>query len=351
MIPWALIGGGAGSFFGPVHRMAAALDGRFKLVAGAFSRSPENNRQTAEGLGCRAYEDFAELARSEAARPDGARLVTVATPNHLHFPVAKACLESGLDVLCEKPMTLTLDQAETLAALVAKSGRTFVLAHTYTGYAMVREARRLVAEGALGRIRVVQVEYAQDWLASAVDSRQAEWRLDPARSGAGGSLGDIGTHAFQLAQFVTGLKVQALAADLDHFGAGRSLDDNAHVLLRFEGGAKGMLWCSQIAIGRKNGLQLRVYGEKGALEWAQEQPELLHFAKLGEPASTLVRTQGRVPAGHPEGFIEALAELYRDTADTLAGKGSGLLPSARDGVEGLRFVTAAVASSGAWVPL
>lgn len=361
---WGLVGGGEGAFFGPVHRMAAALDGRFALVAGAFSRSADNNRRTGAALGldpARVYDDFTEMARSEASRPDGAQLVTIATPNHVHFAAAKAFLENGIHVFCEKPMTLTLAEAEMLEAIVTRSGRIFVLAHTYTGYAMVREARRLVAEGVLGVIRVVHVEYAQDWLAAGAErtgSKQAAWRVDPALSGAGGSLGDIGTHAYHLARFVTGLEVTALTADLSAFGEGRVLDDNAHVMMRFAGGARGALWCSQVAIGRKNALTIRIYGDQGALEWAQETPEHLHFTRLGSASSVLIRGDsvpgGRLPAGHPEGFIEALAQLYRDTADQIEGKCGGLLPGVEDGVEGLRFIEAAVESSrrnGAWISL
>jgi len=349
---WGLVGGGEGSFFGPVHRMAAALDGRFELAAGAFSSDPANNRRSGHALGLaagRIYDSFAEMARAEAARLD---LVTIATPNHLHFAAAKAFLEAGIAVLCEKPMTLDLAEAEALRDLVARSGRPFVLAHTYTGYPMVRRARDLAASGALGTIHVVQVEYAQDWLAGAAFSKQAAWRIDPARSGAGGGLGDIGTHAFNLAVYVTGLTPRALCADIDHFGEGRVLDDNAHCLLRFDGGAKGMLWCSQVAIGRKNALTLRVYGSEGGLEWSQEDPERLTLSQLGGPTTILQKTDGRLPVGHPEGFIEALGQLYRDLAQVLTGGSPAApLPGAEDGVAGLRFVEAAVRSAGGWVDL
>jgi predicted dehydrogenase len=364
---WGLVGGGQGSFFGQVHRMAARLDGCFELVAGAFSTSDTNNRETGAALSvdpARIYSDFTEMARVEAGRPDGIQIVTVTLPNHLHFAAAKAFLENGIPVLCEKPMTRTLAEAAELCRIVEASGLPFIVAYTYTGYPMVREARRLVAQGMLGAIRIVQVEYAQDWLAADAEnqgSKQAEWRVDPARSGAGGSLGDIGTHGFNLMRMITGLRPTAVAADLHSFGAGRILDDNAHVMMRLEGGAKAMLWASQVAIGRKNALTIRMFGEQGALEWAQEQPERLRLDRLGGGSETIVKgdtAMGRLPAGHPEGVLEALAQLYVDAAMLIRARAVGLPPppsvlqGVSDGLEGLQFIEAAVESSrrdGAWI--
>jgi predicted dehydrogenase len=373
---WGLVGGGKGAFFGPVHRMAARLDGQFDLVAGAFSADVANNRGTGAELHLdpsRVYDRFEEMAQREAARPDGVQLVTIATPNHLHYQAARAFLAAGIHVLCEKPMTRTHDEAVLLADDVAARDLIFVLAHTYTGYPMVREARQRIQAGELGRIRLVQVEYAQDWLATNIErtgSKQAEWRLDPARSGPAGALGDIGTHGFNLIRYVTGLELSELAADLHSFGAGRVLDDNAHVMLRFASGAKGMLWASQVAVGKKNALVLRVYGEMGALEWAQETPDALLLTRLGESSSILLRgsaglgsgatAAARLPAGHPEGYLEALAQLYADTAALLRARGSpaaseirARLPGVQDGVEGVRFVEASLesaAQNGRWVP-
>ncbi len=372
-LAWGLVGGGEGAFFGRVHRMAARLDGAFTMAAGAFSSAPDNNRRTGADLfldPARVYDDFREMARLEAARPDGIRVVTIATPNHLHAAAAQAFLDQGIHVLCEKPMTRTVEEAEALTAAVRSRKLAFVLAHTYTGYPMVREARRLVAQGRLGDIRLVQVEYAQDWLAAGIErtgSKQAEWRLDPDRSGPAGCLGDIGTHGYQLARYITGLRPVALGADLNSFGKDRPLDDDAHVRLRFAGGAKGSLWASQIAIGAKNALTIRVYGDQASLEWAQEQPEVLIFTRLGEPSAILRRGSGemggvvpRLPIGHPEGFLEALAQIYVDMAALIrAGEAPeanairDVLPGVEDGMEGMMFIKTALESSGRdglWLP-
>jgi predicted dehydrogenase len=281
-----MVGGGQGAFIGAVHRIAARLDGEFLLVAGALSSDPERAKASARELGLdpeRSYGSFAEMAKAEARRADGIEAVAIVTPNHMHFAPAKAFLEAGIHVICDKPLTATLADARKLAALADKSDALFILTHNYTGYPMVRQAREMVLSGKLGDIRVVQAEYPQDWLTEKVEdtgSKQASWRTDPQKSGAGGATGDIGTHAYNLARFVTGLELDSLAADLDAFVQGRRVDDNAHVLLRFRPkgsapGAKGMLWASQVAPGNENGLKLRVYGTKGGLEWVQADPNYL----------------------------------------------------------------------------
>jgi predicted dehydrogenase len=279
-----MVGGGQGAFIGAVHRLAARMDDRYELVAGALSSDPDRALASAVELNidpARSYADFAAMARAEAGRPDGIDVVAIVTPNHLHHAPAKAFLEAGISVICDKPLTSTLEDARDLAAAVAASDAVFALTHNYTGYPMARQAREMVATGELGRLRVVQVEYAQDWLTTRLEEtgqKQAAWRTDPARSGAAGSVGDIGTHAFNLAEFVSGLEVERVAADLTSFVAGRALDDDARMLLRLSGGARGALWCSQVAPGNENALRLRVYGERAGLEWRQEQPNALLFS-------------------------------------------------------------------------
>lgn len=372
-----MVGGGQGAFIGAVHRIAARLDGEFALVAGALSSDPERARASAAELGLdagRSYGSFAEMARAEARRPDGIEAVAIVTPNHVHYAAARAFLEAGIHVICDKPLTSTLADAKRLAALAERSGKVFVLTHNYTGYPMVRQAREMVEKGQLGEIRLVQAEYPQDWLtvkAEAAGSKQAEWRTDPARSGAGGATGDIGTHAYNLARFVTGLPLDSLAADLDSFVEGRRLDDNAHVMLRFKGGAKGMLWASQVAPGNENALKLRVYGTKGGIEWAQEQPNHLWYTPFGEPKRLVTRggagagaaaaRVSRVPGGHPEGYLEGFANIYAEAARAIRAARRGrkpakdvVFPTVRDGVEGVAFVEACVRSSkknGAWTRL
>ncbi|AWJ92777.1 gfo/Idh/MocA family oxidoreductase (plasmid) [Azospirillum baldaniorum] len=373
-----MVGGGRGAFIGAVHRIAARLDDRYELRAGALSSDPERARVSGADLFLppeRCYASFAEMARAEAARDDGIDVVSIVTPNHLHHDAAKAFLEAGIHVICDKPLTTTVEDAEDLAAAVERSGLVFALTHNYTGYPMVRQARAMVAAGDLGALRVVQVEYPQDWLSTRLEEsgqKQAQWRTDPARSGIAGCVGDIGTHAFQLAEFVTGLRCTRLAADLTAFVEGRRLDDNAHMMLRFGNGARGMLWASQVAPGHENGLRLRVYGDKGGLEWFQEQPNHLRFSPLGEPPRTITRggpgSDGaaahatRIPSGHPEGYLEGFAQIYRDAADLIvarmggaaAGAPAALVPTVRDGVRGVRFIHAAVESSrrdAAWVEL
>lgn len=372
-----MVGGGQGAFIGGVHRIAARLDDRFELVAGALSSTPEKARASGADLGLdddRNYGSYEEMAASEARREDGIEAVAIVTPNATHLPVARAFLEHGIHVICDKPMSATLAEAEELAALVETSGRLFVLTHNYSGYPMIRQAREMVRAGELGALRVVQVEYAQDWLATPLEetgNKQAGWRTDPARAGAGGCVGDIGTHAYQLAGFVSGLELESLVADLTAFVPGRRLDDNAHVLLRFKGGARGMLWASQVAIGNANALTLRVYGERGGLDWRQESPDDLWFTRHGEPPRRLRRGGAgatpaatrvtRTPAGHPEGYLEAFANLYREAADAILAAREGRAPSEEvtfpsldDGIKGMVFVEACVRSSdngAAWVVL
>lgn len=366
----AMVGGGQGAFIGGVHRMAARLDDHFELVAGAFSSSPARNHATARELGIaptRCYADIAALLDGETARAEGADVIAIVTPNHLHFSAARDSLAAGLHVLCEKPMTLSLEEADTLAAVAAKSDRRFVLAHAYAGYPLVQQARELVARGELGRIQQVQVEYLQEWLSTppATDNRQAEWRLDPTRAGAAGCLGDIGVHAFQLAQFISGQRVSQVSAELMAAVEGRTLDDNVQALLRFDGGARGMLWASQTAAGFENALSIRVIGEKASLQWAQESPNELWWKPLNAPSqrltrrddwvSTAIRPGVRVPGGHPEGYIEAFANLYQALADEVCtDTPTSWLPGIDDGVAGMRFIAAALASSradGAWTAL
>jgi predicted dehydrogenase len=373
-----MVGGGQGAFIGAVHRIAARMDGEFQLVAGALSSDPARAHASAVELGLdpqRSYGSFQEMAEAESSRGDGIEAVAIVTPNNVHFPAARAFLEAGIHVICDKPLTSTLADARKLAALVEKSGKVFVLTHNYTGYPMIRQAREMVQKGQIGRIRVVQAEYPQDWLTTNIEAtgqKQAAWRVDPKQSGVGGSTGDIGTHAYNLARFVTGLELDSLAADLDSFVEGRQLDDNANILLRFVGGAKGMIWASQVAPGNENGLKLRVYGDKGGLEWTQADPNYLWYTPFGEPKRLLTRAGAgalpvagrvtRVPSGHPEGYLEGFANIYAEAARAIraARKKGGQLPkdvvfpTVQDGVEGVAFVEACVRSSkknGAWTKL
>src|SRR6266704_4498593 len=373
-----MVGGGPGAFIGAVHRIAARLDDHFELVAGALSSNPERSRAAALDLHIapeRAYESFAEMAAAEAKRPDRIDAVSIVTPNHVHFGPAKAFLQAGIHVICDKPLTTTVEDALALAQIVRRSGLIFGLTHNYTGYPLVRQAREMVEAGELGQIRVVQVEYAQDWLTTPVEAtgnKQAVWRTDPAQSGPAGSLGDIGTHAYNIACFVTGLRCDQVAADVSIFVPGRRLDDNVQVLLRFEGGARGMLWASQVAAGNENNLRLRVYGEKAGLEWGQENPNYLRFTPYGKPPVTISRGgagatasakhASRIPSGHPEGYLEAFAQLYADLAEQIRARLAGrepmasslLMPGVEDGVAGVRFIDGVLKSSGqnsAWVSL
>ncbi|MBK8457844.1 MAG: Gfo/Idh/MocA family oxidoreductase [Phyllobacteriaceae bacterium] len=377
-----MVGGGRGAFIGGVHRIAARLDGEFTLVAGALSSDPERAMASGADLGldpARTYASFEAMAKAEAARPDGVEAVAIVTPNHVHFPAAAAFLKAGIHVICDKPLTSTLADAKKLKALAQKSGRLFVLTHNYTGYPMVRQARAMVAKGMLGDIRLVQAEYPQDWLSEPVEKsghKQAVWRTDPAMTGAGGASGDIGTHAYNLARFVCGLDLDRLSADLDSFVAGRRVDDNLHVLLRFKAkgkapAAKGMIWASQVAPGNENGLKLRIYGSRGGLEWVQADPNYLWHAPLGEPKRLITRGGAgsneaaarvtRIPSGHPEGYLEGFANIYAEAARAIRAARTGrkppkdvIFPTVEDGVEGVAFVAACVASSkknGAWTKL
>lgn len=370
-----MVGGGQGAFIGAVHRIAARIDDQYELVAGCFSSTPEKSAASAAELGVgRAYGDFAQMAMREARRKDGIEAVAIVTPNHLHAPVARAFLKRGIHVICDKPLTATLPEARKLAGAAADSDALFVLTHNYTGYPMVRQARAMIASGELGEIRLVQVEYAQDWLAEPIEqagNKQAGWRTDPAQSGAGGAIGDIGAHAFNLAGFVTGLELEALAADLQSFVPGRAVDDNGHVLLRYRGGARGMLWCSQVASGCENALRLRVYGSRAGIEWAQEEPNALWVTPLGRPRYRLSRGGAgtgleaarltRIPAGHPEGYLEGFANIYAEAARAILARRDGAVPDPaatfpgiREGLEGVAFVDACLRSSkrnGAWVAL
>ena len=362
-----MVGGGPGAFIGPVHRMAAELDGKMELVAGAFSQTAERSREAGERFGidaARAYASYEEMIEAESKRADGIDFVVIATPNHLHLPVATAALEAGIPVMSDKPATATYDEALKLEAAVAKAGLPYGLTHTYAGYAMVREARAICAAGTLGAIRKVAVEYFQGWMSKPIETsghKQAAWRADPAQNGMGGSIGDIGTHAFHLLEYVTGLRVTEINAVLRRVVAGRKLDDDCNAFVRMNNGAAGTLACSQIAAGELNELRLRVYGENGSLEWKQtdpnrlivkwlEGPEEIHHAATSY-LSTDARAVARVPAGHPEGYIEAFAVLYREFAGVLTawkqGKADAMpatLPGIVAGVRGMRFIERAIES-------
>jgi predicted dehydrogenase len=372
-----MVGGGEGAFIGAVHRMAARLDDHYEFVAGALASTPEKARRSGEALGLapqRIYADFAAMAAAEAKREDGIEAVSIVTPNHMHAPAARLFLEAGIHVICDKPLTTTLAEAKSLQASVERSGRIFALTHNYTGYPMVRQAREMVRGGEFGTIRVVQVEYAQDWLTERLEAtgqKQAEWRTDPARSGAGGCIGDIGTHAYNLADFICGLEVEKLAAELTTFVPGRALDDNVQIMLRYVGGARGSLWASQVAPGNENDLAIRSYGEKAGLSWRQTDPNYLTYSPFGRPPQTLGRSGpgagavaarvSRIPSGHPEGYLEGFATIYSEVAQAIFAARAGkkppaevLFPTVEDGVKGVAFIEAAVASSrsgAAWIAL
>ncbi len=362
-----MIGGGPGSFIGPVHRIAAELDREIELVAGAFSSDAARSREAGESYRIdptRAYPDLDAMLAGERARDDGIDFVAIVSPNHHHLPAARAALAAGIPVVSDKPATATLAEAHELADAVAGAGLPYALTHTYSGYPLVREARARVAAGELGPIRKVVVEYPQGWLAGEAVGKQAEWRMDPAKSGPGGCIADIGTHAFQLAEFVSGLKVTEVLADLGAVVPGRPVDDDCTVLLRFDNGARGVLLASQIEVGEMNGLRIRLYGDAGGMAWKQETPniltlhtldgrtEIIHAggAQLGPDAAARTRT----PTGHPEGYLEAFANLYRDFAAVLRGEAAPLLPGIADALRGMTFVDTAVTASrtrAGWVPL
>jgi len=370
-----MVGGGEGAFIGAVHRIASRIDDQYELVAGALSSTPDKARRSGEALGLaadRIYDDYESMAKAEAERPDGIEAVAIVTPNHMHAGPTYAFLKAGVHVICDKPLTVSLAEAKKMKDAVDKSGRIFALTHNYTGYPLVRRMREMVRDGDLGEIRLVQVEYPQDWLTGPAEkqgNKGAEWRTDPKRSGAGGALGDIGTHAYNLADYVSGLELAELAADLTSFGAGRQLDDNVQIMLRYANGARGSLWASQIAPGNENGLMLRVYGTKGGVHWRQDNPNYMFWTPFEK--STRIVTRGgpdsgeaaarvtRVPPGHPEGYLEGFANIYKEVAAAIMAARTGKkppkgvhFPTIDDGVKGLAFVEAAVKSSkanGKWV--
>jgi predicted dehydrogenase len=371
-----MVGGGQGAFIGAVHRIAARIDDQYDLVAGALSSTPKKAIASALEIGIapdRAYGSFEEMAKTEARRADGIEVVAIVTPNHMHAPAAKAFLKAGIHVISDKPLALNAKEAKELVALTKKTGRIFAVTHNYTGYPMIRQAREMIAAGELGDLRLVQAEYAQDWLTERIEAtgqKQAGWRTDPKRSGAG-ALGDIGTHAYNLACFVTGLTADSLLADLTSFVKGRQVDDNDNLLLRFKGGAKGMLWASQVAPGNENGLTLRVYGTKGGISWKQEEPNTLWFAPYGQPPRKIARGGAgsgaaaarvtRVPSGHPEGYLEGFANIYSEVARAIRAARDGskldravVFPTVEDGLKGMEFIEAAIKSSAkgsVWVKL
>lgn len=363
-----MVGGGQGAFIGAVHRMAARLDGHWDIVAGALASTPEKALASGEELGLaadRIYPDFATMAAAEAAREDGIDAVSIVTPNHVHYPAAKAFLEAGIPVICDKPLTSNGEDARALAEVAEHTGTAFVLTHNYTGYPMIRQAREMIERGDLGDLRLIHVEYIQDWLSEDLESegiKQAEWRTDPKQAGAGGAIGDIGTHAFNLVSFTTQKQVERLSAQLYSFVKGRRLDDNAHVILDYAGGTKGVLLATQVAPGYENEIRLRVSGTKGSIEWSQSSSNYLRYSPLGAAPQTMTRggpvageaatAASRIPGGHPEGYLEAFATLYSEAATLIRGGTAPLLPTVQDGVDGVNFVEACVTSSaknGEWV--
>ncbi|MDE2385935.1 MAG: Gfo/Idh/MocA family oxidoreductase [Alphaproteobacteria bacterium] len=375
-IRYGMVGGGQGAFIGAVHRLAARMDDHYEFVAGALSANPEKAVASGRELGLadeRIYSDYKVMAKTEARRKDGIEAVSIVTPNHMHFPVAKAFIEAGIHVICDKPLSLNLKEAKQLEALLKKHPKViFALTHNYSGYPMIRHAKAMVESGQLGEIRLVQGEYPQDWLAEPLEKtgqKQAAWRTDPKRSGAGGCVGDIGTHTYQLATFVSGLKLEQLACELTSFVKGRLLDDNVQAMLRFKGGAKGAIWASQVAVGHENGLKLRVYGTKGGIEWVQADPNYLWFTPLGGNRTLITRGGAgagaeaarvtRVPPGHPEGYLEGFANIYTEVAQAIKAARNGKkppkgveFPGIEDGVAGMAFIEACVKSAKAnakWV--
>ncbi|MFK7806530.1 MAG: Gfo/Idh/MocA family protein [Saprospiraceae bacterium] len=370
-IKMGMVGGGRGAFIGAVHRMAAALDGQIELVCGAFSSDPKKSKLSGQDLYLptdRVYNNFEEMILSEKKLPEGERMdfVSIVTPNHVHFGPAKMALKNGFHVVCDKPLSFDLKEAKILQRLVKKTGLRFALTHNYTGYPMVKEARHLIQKGKIGAIRKVIVEYPQGWLSTKLedtDQKQASWRTDPKRSGVAGAIGDIGTHAENLAEYITGLQIKKICADLNTFVPGRRLDDDGNVLLAFDNGAKGILIATQIAAGEENNLRIRIYGTKAGLEWAQMEPNTL-YVKWLDKATEVVRTgvgklskatqaHTRLPAGHPEGYLEAFANIYRNfafclQADLADKKPKAIYedyPTVEDGVRGMRFIERVVEAS------
>ena len=367
-IKLGMVGGGEGAFIGEVHRIAARMDERFHLCAGALCSDPERSLKSALDLGLpedRSYSDYKEMAISESQRDDGINFVSIVTPNHLHHPIAKAFLEVGINVICDKPMTMNSEEAQELIDISESSDLIFAVTYNYSGYPLIREAREIIKKGELGSIRIIKVEYIQDWLTEPIENtgqKQASWRVDPKKSGIGGSIGDIGTHAFHLAHFVTQQLPNKISADLSCFVEGRELDDNAHILMRYESGAKGMIWSSQVAPGNENNLKIQIYGEKGGLIWQQENPNELILNLLNQPSRRLTRGSSfvgdqsarltRIPAGHPEGYLEGFANIYREVADEFSAKISGkpiskdiLYPTSKEGLYGVSFIETAIESN------
>tara|TARA_Y200000002_G_scaffold371235_1_gene367662 strand:+ start:237 stop:1385 length:1149 start_codon:yes stop_codon:yes gene_type:complete len=364
-----MVGGGKDAFIGGVHRIALRLDGYYELVAGSFSSNFDNSKETGKNLGLaedRIYKTYQEMAEKESARSDGIDVVSIVTPNHLHVPIAKIFANKGIHIICDKPLALSSEEAIDLKNIVENKKLIFALTHNYTGYPMVRHARSLIQKGDLGSIRVIQAEYPQDWLTTKVEDnglKQAEWRTDPKRSGEGGCIGDIGTHAFNLIRFITGLEVDELSADIHTFVKGRLLDDNAQIMLRFKEGAKGAIWSSQVAVGNENNLKIRVFGENGGLEWKQEDPNYLYHTKFGHPTQIITRGSSsagkeanevtRIPSGHPEGYLEGFANIYSDVCKVLFAQinkqnyehSNDCYPTIYDGIEGMRFIETVLESS------
>ena len=364
-----MVGGGEGAFIGGVHRIALRLDGHYELVAGCFSSNFDNSKITGSKLGLsdeRIYETFQEMAQKESDRPDGIDVVSIVTPNHLHVPVAKIFAEKGIHIICDKPLAFSSEEANSLKNLVENKKLIFALTHNYTGYPMVRHARSLIKEGDLGSLRVIQAEYPQDWLTTKAEDtglKQAEWRTDPKKSGVGGCIGDIGTHAFNLIRFITGLEVDELSADIHTFVKGRLLDDNAQIMLRFKEGAKGAIWSSQVAVGNENNLKIRIFGENGGLEWKQEDPNYLYYTKYGHPTQKITRGSSsagkeandvtRIPPGHPEGYLEGFANIYSDVSKVLFAhinnknydQSNVCYPTIYNGIEGMKFIESVIESS------
>ena len=371
-----MVGGGQGAFIGGVHRIASRMDDHYELVAGCLASNPETAHASAKELGIdaeRSYDDFLSMAEKESSRDDGIDVVAIVTPNYLHYPIAESFLSKGIHVICDKPLTHNLEDAENFHKVVSSSNALFALTHNYTGYPMVRQAREMFRNGEIGELRIIQVEYAQDWLTLPIEKdgqKQASWRTDPSKAGMGGSIGDIGSHAYNLADFITGAKLEELCADISSFVPGRKNDDNAHVLLRYANNAKGMLWSSQVAPGNENALRIRVYGEKGGLSWEQENPNYLTVDIFGK-AKKIIRRAGnessdignrvtRIPPGHPEGYLEGFANIYADFAKQISAFQNSqkpdeellLVPTIDDGLKGVKFITSVVESGsngGKWI--
>jgi len=371
-----MVGGGQGAFIGGVHRIASRMDDHYELVAGCLASNPETAHASAKELGIdaeRSYDDFLSMAEKESSRDDGIDVVAIVTPNYLHYPIAESFLSKGIHVICDKPLTHNLEDAENFHKVVSSSNALFALTHNYTGYPMVRQAREMFRNGEIGELRIIQVEYAQDWLTLPIEKdgqKQASWRTDPSKAGMGGSIGDIGSHAYNLADFITGAKLEELCADISSFVPGRKNDDNAHVLLRYANNAKGMLWSSQVAPGNENALRIRVYGEKGGLSWEQENPNYLTVDIFGK-AKKIIRRAGnessdignrvtRIPPGHPEGYLEGFANIYADFAKQIRAFQNSqkpdeellLVPTIDDGLKGVKFITSVVESGsngGKWI--